>query len=667
MNDAKDNQTSAACEHEDQPQALNKLLRLINTARKHVTLYRADHVITLGTFKELNKSLKGFLDDRNQVTLVFTRKAVFVNERCYAPSADSEDIFHRLGFRGVMAITFIGEPPSKQVAEFLAFLDAEPREIRECGGPIAYLREHAVTRIAATQSIHTAASFHEEGEDPEQAARDSDDRDRAVAAAVSWLAGQHPDDGESPGLPVTDILSDPDRVAKLITEAVTELHVSQGRQASGEMTSEVIAGLKDLSAADRESWDKAAPQIRKSIAKLPKEMQPDVGPFAPQHESPDRKTAAPTGASVEVAEVEAMVVNALENAPEPTTGAEIESLPDIERLMGAKPTGLLSSWRVSLQPGSVIRSSGRTLETLMIWADSAAEHGRMCQALASLISSAVDISDKPAALTFAGSLAREVLRGDDLSARSCNAKSSLESVGAPTLGVLVQEALELDDYQLREAAALLVEALPDLALSLAHLLGASGDEPFNESLKRGIIRLGRAALARLEPLLHQGAASTRAAAMEILIRVSGASGIEKAADLLEQADAEFAIKGLRVLTEVKLPAAVGARVKLLSHPSVDVRCAAISALGEQGCESSLPHLVRIATRRVSIRDDTPEKIAAIEALARIGGLEATECLEAIGRRRPLFHRGRYNPVRSAAQRALAKTKDLERSTFSKAA
>ena len=664
--DSRDNQT-AACESEKQPQALSELLKLIITARKHVTLYCADHTIALGTFQQLNSSLEGFLDERNQVTLVFTRKDLFVNERCYAASADSEDLFHRLRFRGVMAITFIGAPPSEQVARFVEFLDAEPREIRESGGPVAYLRERGVTRIVATQSIHTSSDFDDGDEASEGATCDSDDRDRAVAAAVSWLAGQDTDDGESPRLPVADILSDPDKAAKLITEAVTKLQVSQGRQTSGEVTNEVVAGLKDLSAADRESWDKAAPQIRKSIEKLPKELQPAVGGLTADRGGPAHKTGSSSGATVDVGEIEAMVANALENVPEASEGGEIENLPDVDRLMGAETTGLLSSWRASLQPGSVMRSSGRTLETLMIWADSAAEHGRMCQALASLISGAVDAGDNRAALTFAGSLAGQVLRGDQLNARSCNAKSSLESVGVPTLGMLVQEALKLDDYQLRAAAASLVEAIPKLALRLASLLGASGDEPFEEALKRGLIRSGRAAATGLEPLLRHGAPSTRAAAMEILIRTSGARAIDEAGDLLERADPEFAIRGLRVLTEVKLPAAVGACARALSHPSAEVRCAAISALGELGSESSLPRLVRIATRRVSIRDDTSEKIAAIDALAQIGGPEATECLEAIADRRPWFHRDRYDPVRTAAQRALARLCGTETTILPKAA
>ncbi len=255
-----DDKTTDPIPLEKQPPVLRDMLSAINAARRQSSLYGADHPNTLSAAGELSNTIDEFAASFDRATLVFTRKAVIVNDRSCFASADSQELFERLRARGVMAITLAGSPGPEQAAAFLAFLNTEPAAIRADGGASSYLRKHAVSRIVATDAVYTSGDGFEDDDSTSRADWTEDAMDRAVGAAIDWLSRQDEDAEEQPPrLPITDILSRPDQAAKLIREAVTKLHASRRQETPGELASEVVHDLKDLARSDGERMGQLYP------------------------------------------------------------------------------------------------------------------------------------------------------------------------------------------------------------------------------------------------------------------------------------------------------------------------------------------------------------------------------------------------------------------------
>lgn len=636
---------------EKQSPALAGFLKNINTARVHLSLYGADHTSTLKAAEELSKHLDEFIEDIGRVTLVFAKNAVIVNEHYYASSSDSNELFQRLRIRGVMAITFVGSASPEQILNFLMFLNTEPRYIRIEDGPSMWLRKHQVNRIVATEAVYM--NDGDDSEEDESISRinwESNNVDQAIGAALEWLSKQDEEKDKSPQLPITEILSNPEKAAKLIREAVTKLHASRREETTGELTSEVVNDLKDLAGYDKESWDKATPQIRKALSKLPKEMRPHISGFIGEEDDlgdrsdDNRKTA-------DIGEVECTVSTALKQITPPIC----EPLPGPEKfesLFGARANGLLSNWRKELQPVSIIRSSANTLETLMIWENGTLEHERITNALIALILRALEMNDTGSAVLIMARLIEEMKREQGIDWRCSNVKTALQSLETPVLITLVEEALKSGDTNAQNVATALVEALPSLAISLIHLLGANNAPAFDETLKRGLARCGQSAIASLGRLLNDNDIRVKEAALEALISISGTAAIREIALVLNSADISFIIRALDLLPSVRIPQVTEICISKLTHSSTDVRCAALKALGELGDESAIPYITRIATHG-SLRDEnSAEKIAAINALACIGGNDAWDFLQKMAAKRPLIGRNRYEVIKIAAERAL---------------
>jgi len=636
---------------DEQPVLLKEFLKAINAARRQSSLYGSDHQNTRKMIEELIPVIENFVNHFGPSTFVFTQDAILINNCCFRASTDSRGLCQRLRARGAMAITLLQDVPCEQIAEFLAFLNIEPKGIVQQGGPSAYLRGHSVTRIVATEAVYSSQE-DSDGEDKERFETDSAPADRAVLAAIEWLTKQERQEHkeEIPRLPITDILSDPTKAAKLIREAVTKLHASRRSGTSAEMATEAINGMKDLASSDPQKWDEATPQIRKAILKLPQEMRPAAIAFAGEDDAALGELSPCK--VIDAGEVEALVAEAFDSPDEAGSEKGISAFHNLESLFGVKTSGLLSSWQRELQPASFIESSARTYATLMAWETSAAEHGRVAHALASLISRSLEMNDSELALELTGSLIEEVNRHDDIRWRAANAKSALQSLDLQMLKAMVEDALEKNDLHSQEVAASLVEILPTLALNLVDLLGDTTPASFNDSLKRGIAKSGRAAAPLLGKLLGGGPSPARESALEVLIGMKSEAAISEIEAISKKTAPAFLIRALDMLTEIRSPSVTRVCIGCLRRKSPDVRCAALYALGKLDDESALPHLIRFAMRR-GFRIGLDEQLTAVESLGRSGPPEVVELLERLARRRPLIGRSRHELVRAAAQKAIA--------------
>lgn len=633
-----------AFEPHEQTPALIELLKTLDVAGKSLALYGSEHSISVEHLSACTSAVAEFLAASRRATCIFGKDSLIVNENAYLPSEISQDLARKLKARGVMAITFAGQPSDQELLEYLMFLNAEPHDIRLEGGPSDYLRRRGVSRIVATEAVYVSDDADEQAPAPRDPALPND-VDRAIAYAIDWLSKQESED-EAPRLPIADILSRPDMAAKLIREAVTKLHASRREYTDNELATEVVHDLKDLADSDPDTWDNATPQIRKAIAKLPKEMLPAASGFTDDQDDAD--AAQRTTASV--AEIEADVAGILADT------VDAGALPAPERfdsLFGARADGLPSNWRAELQPDLVIRSSGRTLSTLMAWESNASEYCRIAGALAALIPRAVEMNDIGSALEFAESLLAECAREDGVEWRVSAARSALQNLDPAAMIALIESAMRIGGRREEDVCAGLLTTVRGLALRLLPMLEAYDGSPFGRALRRGVTESRQAALGPLAEMLRTGSPRCRIAALELLADISGAAAASELANVVNGADEILAVRALGVLPRVRVPAVVDICVGALNHTSAEVREAAVETLGLLDMDDAFESLMRLARRRSLRGGDAPEKLAAVTALERSGRPEAIECLEAMARYSPLFGRSHYDAVRKSARRAAA--------------
>lgn len=639
------------------PRAVTEVLRSMNAARKMIGLYGEDHPNTINCVEALAETLAEFVSSFGRATCVFTKQGIVVNDCYYSSSSESEEMLRRLRARGVMAITFVGAPSAEQVKAFAAFLNAEPREVRQQGGPSAYLSSRGVSRIITTESVYTAADDGEGNEDAAVVEIDADDTDRVIGALVDWLCKHDDERGEAPRLPICRILSEPDTAAKLIREAVTKLHASRRRRSAGDLAAKVVHDLEEVASSTAEEWSAVASQVRKAVSRLPRDMREQANIFAPYVDAANRGPKEGREA-VKTDEVEGMVAELLQGTAGWQSAAGFDFSP-IDRLFGAEPAGVLSRWQSEMAPASLVRSTGSSCAALLSWETSAAEHARIADALAALIPSALQLGDAESAVLFAGELAGEARRDAAPDWRSTNARSALQKLEPTFIRSLVEEALGIGTYRAREVADSLLEIVPGLAPSLLDLLGTSPDDAFAQSVRRGVVRMGQAAVPALGQMLRSGSAVSSRVALETLVEMGTDSALKQIAAFLEESDRTLAALGVRMLSRVRTPLSVEICTGFLSHHSPEVRCAAMRALGELSAERAVGYLARIAGRSGLRSPGLEERVAAVQALGRIGSQEALACLRRVVQRRPLLGRRRYEAVRAAARQALAQSETCQ--------
>lgn len=635
-----------------QPLALKDFLRILNSARRQSSLYGLDHLSTQQAIGDIMTVVKAFLDCFGPSIFVLTDEAVILNDSWYQPCGESRELYQRLRSRGAMAFSLVGEPSIHQVTEFLAYLNIEPREVRKQGGSNSYLRKHDVTRIVAIDTLYISG---DEESGPVDQLQEAPSVDRAFPAVVAWLSKQDDEDVETPRFLTSELLSNPDTAARLICEVVTKPHTFHKTKCQSELATDVVNDLKDLASTNHEDWDKATPSIRKAISKLPREMRPSLGGFGACDQDVEFDESAHTRhAIVDASVVEAQVNELLETAIS-TDAAELQAgLPGMDKLFGAVSSGLLSNWKSELQPNTAMKSTSKTLSMLVAWETNSTEHGQMARSLAALIPKAVEMGEMQLALDTASSLAEEVKQTDQLPWRIINSKTALQTVDVAVLKSLVDHALQAGDQRTQDIAALLVEVLPSMALTVVGTIGSNVNKHFIASLRAGIAKAGQSAGPVLGRLLLAGSPYSRWSALELLASTATDWALLEIESGLVNADPVFLAGAIDIVSQVKHPITVRICTDNLKHKSSTVRCAALRSLGSVGDQSSLAYLVQCATRRAYRIHYVDEQIAAIQALGELGGDDMIKCLESIAISRSLFWRSRYELVRSAATDAANK-------------
>ncbi|MHB1458016.1 MAG: HEAT repeat domain-containing protein [Armatimonadota bacterium] len=643
---------------EKQPPELYLMLRSLSFARRLSSLYSTDHPSAVAAMTSLTDIMESYiigLRDRS-LTCVFTRDAVIVNDRSYKATFESCDIHQRLRERGVMAITLIQGVTDRQISHFVDFLNAEPLDVNAAGGPREYLQRLGVSRIVATEAIYTRDDDSEDDSDLfDNSSSVSSVVDNVIGAAISWLSRQDDDDSEEvPLLPIIDILSDPDMAAKLIREAVTKLHASRTNASTRELANEVVNDLKDMASSDKDRWDEAAPQIRRAISKLPDDMRPIAPGLTEEKPSSEQASKLLPLKIVNINDVEEQLTDMAKPKSDSLLDENDGQPIDLRSLFDIQAEGMLSKWSKELQPVSILRSCGRTYETLMAWQTNASEHGRIARVFATLIPKAVEIEDFDSSLLLAEGLIKESKRDDGMIWRRSNALAALESVDLKILQAIVQKTLSSGDYQNKEIASQIVESIPRLALNLVHLLGVYRSELFDESLKNGLAQEVRGSLPSLSIILRTGNPPARMSALETLVKIGTLAAMKEISDTLDSQDDLIVIKALSLLPAVQKSYSTEMCINALSHKSSEVKCAAISALGVIGGDAILPYITRVISGRFY---GAQEKVIAIEVLGDIGGVEHVPYLQKIVEYHPFIGRNRYEKIRSAAKNSVGRIQE----------
>jgi len=120
---------------------------------------------------------------------------------------------------------------------------------------------------------------------------------------------------------------------------------------------------------------------------------------------------------------------------------------------------------------------------------------------------------------------------------------------------------------------------------------------------------------------------------------------------IDEGDTGLVIRAVALMPQIRHLEALEVSVGALSDRRREVRLSAITSLGEMG-EAAAEHLVRVVRRRSWWRDDSEERIAAVEALGRTGAPDALACLEQIAASRPLIRLAGHDRLTAAAKRVL---------------
>lgn len=632
-----------------QPASVEGLVKAINTASKQLNLYGLQHPNSHAHIGSVTAAVSCFVQEFENGACIFSPDTVIVNNHCFEASSGSRELYLKLRARAVTSVAFLGSLTDDETTALLTFLETEPTEIRHAGGPCTWMRERGVTRIVFTESTYTTGVTDEDSDPSSQLEAAKGKMDRAVASAVEWLCRvrKSTDTADCPSL--DEVLSDPEAAAKLITEAVNMLHAVSLRHGKPCTAEEVISRMQKLLGAS--DWDAATAQVRSAVVRLPKDMRPEVPGFTTRSDLLENITAEQANKTARLDEVESMVHRFL-SAPDVLRDLDALLL-EIEPLFGANQAGLMSSWREELKPSSVLQSSALTLHALMGWATTPPEFTRATSALAGLLPRALEVGDVTSAMQIMTALVECIKCGDGPEWRAAGARSALSSIDRAALCRAVRSAVASSRDGYVEAAAVVIDAAPEIGPLIVDLMVAPGAEPLQDPIHRSLTQAGESARDVLVRCLNEGSVAAREAALGVLIDLYGAAVSEEIAQALERADEDFTIRALRLIPRLRIPLVADACNRALSSSSSQVRCAALEALGELGDDVALTRLMRTVERRGLSPDDVVEKIAAVRALGRIGRPEALAFLKQIARRRPLINAARYEPVRAAAAAAAA--------------
>lgn len=624
------------------PNNASRLLRAINLAHQFAWLYGKKHPNAIEKMQELVDTTISRYDDVPVITYMFAKEAVFVNDIPYQNSADSINMLHKLRMRAVQAITFKPPITCAQVEGLIDFLLEEPLYIIENSDPEKYLQNKGITNITLTALTNVS----DDEPDDINSTKDTESLNlRNVDIAVKWLTGNKNID--LPDISLIDLLADTQSASLLVTQAVDRLCKQSFPCSENQITSEIINDFKKLADGDREKWDSATPQIRRSISNLPLHLRPIISGFMPASSTEDER--------YDIVDAENMEIKIAQIFTDSNGNAKPEqelNESDLHPLFRMKTEGMLSSWKTELEPSSILSACGSTYELLLIWCNSREEHMRIADALSTMVVRAMESDDIKTAIFLVEILIKETRQEHINLWRNTNAREALMNIELSTLKQLSESALTNPDYHHKNISAMLVEIVPELALSMIHLLGTFRSEPFDQSLRNGIKLAGDKSLVQLTSLLRDGTVEAKESALDVLIDIGSTLAMGEIASIIEGSDIDLAIEALNKINDKYNSRIENACHMAMTSKEPDLQLAAINAVRRMNDKSAIPYLESIALHGSLKPELINIRIEAIRTLGEIGEEAQVTVLGRIARNQPLIGRKQYEDVSSAAKDAV---------------
>lgn len=639
----------------EMPKDASNLLRSINRALLSAGLYDKGHPNALGCLQNLVDIVTQQFEQSPKITYMFTKEAIFVNDVPYTNSTDSIHLFHKLRMRGVLSITFNLPITCEQVDGFIAFLLEEPQDIRENGGPEKYLQDHGVTSVTLTEAIYVLEEGDNELSDINPDANSESSDLENVDTAVKWLTSRRKS-ADAPDVSLIDLLANTQSASVLIIQAVERLCQEAFPCSESQITSEIIDDFRELANGDREKWDNATPQIRKSISKLPLHLRPVISGFA------SVSSADMEGYDVvDVGQMESRISQIFIKPDGDLRPEQDLNESDLDPLFKMKTRGLLSSWEAELEPSSILSACGSTYESLLTWSSSREEHMRIAGAISTMVVRAMESGDVNTAVFLIEILIKETRQEHADAWRNVNARDVLINTDFSTLKKLAESALRNLNYHHKEISAMLVEIIPNLALSMISMLGTYRSEPFDNSLRNGVKIAGDRSLMLLTGLLKNGSISAKESALDVLVDIGSMLALGELASIIEGPDIDLACRALSKIGDKYNSRIINACHAAITGKSPDLQRAAIDAVRRMNEKSSIPLLESIAMHGSLKPELIDIRIEAIKVLGEIGEEAQVTTLERVVRNQPLIGRKQYAAVSDAAKLAIEQIRNGKKS------
>jgi hypothetical protein len=325
---------------------------------------------------------------------------------------------------------------------------------------------------------------------------------------------------------------------------------------------------------------------------------------------------------------------------------------ELDPLFKMTTKGLLSSWKTELEPSSILSACGSTYESLLAWSDSHEEHMRIAGALSTMVVRAVESDDISAAVFLVEILIKESRQEHIESWRNVDTREVLMSTELSILKQLAESALTNSDYHHKNISAMLVEIVPNLALSMIHLIGKYRSEPFDQSLRNGIKLAGDKSLVHLTSLLRDGTFAAKESALDVLFDIGSVLAMGEIASIIEGSDIDLACRALNKVNNKYTSRIEKACQSAMTSKQPDLQLAAIDAARRMNDKSTIPYLEYIAIHGSLKPDLISVRIEAIKTLGEIGESAQVATLEKIVRNQPLIGRKQYKAVCHAAENAI---------------
>lgn len=624
----------------------SSLLKSISRAQQIAGLYGKRHPNTLKGIQDLTTITTQQFEQSSKITYTFTKEAIFVNDIPYAHSIDSIHLLHKLRMRGVLSITLIPPMVQTQIGGFIDFLLEDPQNMKENGGPERFLQERGVTCITLTEAVYVSESDNDEQDNMNPGSSSALPDSTHVDTAVRWLTSRKKSI-DSPDISLIDLLADTQSASILIVQAVERLSREAVPLNESQITSEIINDFRELANGDREKWDSATPQIRKSISQLPPHLRPVISGFASVSSEEMEGCAI-----VDAGEMESRIAEIFSDSQGGLRPEQDLRESDLTPLFMMKTKGLLSSWQAELEPSGILSACGSTYESLLTWSSSREEHIRIASALSTMVVRAVESDDIDTAVFLVEILIKESRQEHIDAWRNVNARDVLINTDSTILKKLAESALNDLDYHHKNISAMLVEIVPNLALSMIHLLGAHRLEPFDRSLRNGLRQAGDRSLVYITNVLKDGTINAKESALDVLIEIGSTLALGELASIIEGPDIDIACRALNKIGDQYNSRLAKVCLSSISSRSNDLQRAAIDAARRMNEKSAIPLLESIALRG-SLRPEYIDiRIEAIKTLGEIGGEAQITTLGRVVRNQPFIGRKQYEPVSEAAKLAI---------------